>query len=315
MPVSFIIVNYNTGSILKDCIESVYKFEKEKDFEILIIDNNSTDDSKQIIENNISTGHDNIKTIFLGEKISFSAANNKGYDLSSGEHILIMNPDIIFTEPLLDKLISDIKENIDLGAVSPLLMGTDGKFQSAYFQRYPTIMQFVLFYSILGNIFQHNKRLVARYQENGDINISSGKIEKTEQIPCAFFFTRRDVFEEAGKMDPGYFLFFEDVDLSYRINKNHVLGVDTAVKVTHLGGSSFKTSDDYWLYGRFILGMINFFKKNYGPFRTFILKFMAVVNSNIIIFMERIKRSYGKEDDYRLRKHKFFLEEYKKTYS
>lgn len=312
MQVSFIIVNYNTGKILKECIESVFKFEKEIVYEIIIVDNNSTDDSRKIIED-VAIRSGNIKTIFLKEKISFSAANNLGFSMSSGEYILIMNPDIIFTEPLLQKLIEDFNNDKDLGAVSPLLIGIDGNFQRAYFQRYPTLMQFILFYSILGGIFQNNKNLVYKYQENGDINISSNKIEKAVQIPCAFFFTRRKIFEDAGKMDTTYFLFFEDVDLSYQINKNHKLGVDTILKVTHLGGSSFKTSDDYWLYGRFIVGMINFFRKNYGSGKTFILRTMAVINSNIIILTENVKKVFGKKDDYRFRKHEYFLSELKKT--
>ncbi|MBK8550806.1 MAG: glycosyltransferase [Ignavibacteria bacterium] len=312
MQVSFIIVNYNTGNILKECIESVFKFEKETDFEIIIVDNNSTDDSRKIIEK-VFVQKENIKTIFLNEKISFSASNNMGFGLSSGEYILIMNPDIIFTEPLLKKLTEDFKNDKDLGAVSPLLIGIDGNFQRAYFQRYPTLMQFILFYSILGGIFQNNKNLVNKYQENGDIDIRSNKIEKTVQIPCAFFFTRRKIFEDAGKMDDSYFLFFEDVNLSYQINKKHKLGVDTSLRVTHLGGSSFKTSDDYWLYGRFIIGMINFFRNNYGSGKTFILRTMAVINSNIIISTENVKKLFGKKDDYRFRKHEFFLNELKKS--
>lgn len=312
MLVSFIIVNYNTGNILKDCIESVFKHEKEINFEIVLVDNNSTDDSKQIIEI-ISGEHDNVKNIFLNDKISFSAANNLGFENSSGDFILIMNPDIIFAERVLKKLIEDLNSNKDLGAVSPLLTGIDGKFQRAYFQRYPSLIQFILFYSIFGNIFQSNEKLVYKYQENGDINTESKEIESTQQIPCAFFLTRRNIFESAGKMDESYFLFFEDVDLSYQINKNYKLGVDTSLRVTHFGGASFKTSDDYWLYGRFIIGMINFFEKNYGSGRTFVLKTIAVLNSNFIILIERIKKIFGKEDDYRSRKHKFFLSELKKT--
>lgn len=312
MLVSFIIVNYNTGGILKDCLESVYKFEKEIKYEIIIVDNSSSDDSKTIIEN-IASARNNIKTIFLNEKISFSAANNKGYELSSGEYILIMNPDIIFTEPVLKKLTDDLRDNKGLGAVSPLLTGSDGNFQRAYFQRYPSLMQFILFYSVLGNIFQKNKKLVYKYQENGDIDTGSNKIEDTDQIPCAFFMTEKEIFEKAGKMDPGYFLFFEDVDLSYQINKMFKLGVDTSLRVTHLGGSSFKTSDDYWLYGRFIIGMITFFNKNYTRGKTVTLKITAILNSNLIVLTEKVKKIFRTEDDYRLRKHQYFLNELKKT--
>lgn len=313
MKVSIIIVNFNTGKILMDCIESIYNFENPYDFELIIADNNSTDDSEKLI-NEISVKYKEIKSIFLKEKISFSEANNIGFNNSTGEYILIMNPDIIFTEPLLEKLISDLNGSDNLGAVSPLLIGSDGEFQRAYFQRYPSLMQFVLFYSIFGNAFKNNQKLVNKYQNNGDINTLSGKIENTDQIPCAFFFTTKNVFEKAGRMDKNYFLFFEDVDLSYQVNKNFRLGVDTKLKVRHLGGASFKTADDYWLYGRFIMSMIIFFKKNYSPLKTFILKLMAATNSNIIILLEHIKKLFGEEDEYRLRKHEYFMKEFRKTY-
>ena len=151
MFVSVIIVNYNTGKILNDCIESVYNYEKEISFEIIIVDNNSTDDSRQIIED-ISMKHKEIKKIFLDSKISFSGANNIGFENSSGDYILIMNPDIIFTQPVLKKLLNDLSENNSLGAVCPLLMGSDGEFQRRYFQRYPSIMQFIFFYSVFAKL-------------------------------------------------------------------------------------------------------------------------------------------------------------------
>ncbi len=311
MLVSLIIVNYNTGDILEDCIESVFKHENEIEFEIIIVDNNSIDSSGKIIER-IAEQRRNVSAIFSDSKISFSEANNRGFDRSSGEYVLIMNPDIIFTEPVLKKLICDLKNDKKLGAVCPLLLGTDCKFQSMYFQKYPTLMQFFFYYSIAGSIFQNNEKLKNRYLKSGNIHVESKKIEYVPQIPCAFFLTSRNIFESAGKMDSDYFLFFEDVDLSFQINKNFKLGIDTSLQVTHLGGASFKKSDDYWLYGRFIIGMINFFSKNYGPGKTFILKTSAALNSRIIVLTERIKKIFGKEDDYRLRKHVFFLNELKK---
>ena len=135
MTVSFVIVNFNTAEILKDCIDSIYRFEKEIVFEILIVDNKSTDDSKIVIDE-LSEKHSEIKSVFLNDKVSFSESNNIGFDISNGEYILIMNPDIIFTEPLLKKLMEDFKQNINLGAVCPVLKGSDGIFQRRYFQRY-----------------------------------------------------------------------------------------------------------------------------------------------------------------------------------
>jgi GT2 family glycosyltransferase len=306
---SIIIVNYNTGDILKECVDSLYAFENDSHFELIIVDNNSPDNSREIIEQLISY-HKNIKHILLKDKLSFSAANNIGFEASSGNYILIMNPDIIFTSPVFEKL-EKLMDTNEAGACSPLLIGTDGEFQRIYFQRFPTILQFIFFYSIFSKIFMKSKYLINRYQYNCDIDTESGQLQFTEQLPCAFYFTTRDIFTEAGKMDPSYKLFFEDVDLSYRTRKLKPLAVDSSLRVTHLGGSSFKREDDYWLYGRFITGMLTFFRKHYGSFRYYTLKFIARINSYIILAFEVLLGLFGKSSDYRKRKHRYFIQQLK----
>jgi hypothetical protein len=310
--ISFIIVNHNTGSILKQCIDSVYEYEKDIDFEIIIVDQNSRDDSGKII-NELAASKRNIKKIFLDEVKSFSYANNRGYEISYGNYILIMNPDIIFTQSLLHNL-TGILDQPDVGAVCPLLIGKDGIFQNNYFQRYPTVIQFILFYSFMAKTFLKSARLINRYLENRDINPYANRVEFIEQIPCAFFLTKRSVFEQAGKMDESYMLFFEDVDLSYQVHKNYKLAINTSLRVTHLGGVSFKNEDNWWVYGRFILSMNNFFEKNYSRFTAFILKVISVKNSLLVICIEYTKKIFNKSDNYRLKKHKYYLKEFKKYY-
>jgi len=183
---SIIIVNYNTGDILKECVDSLYAFENNNNFELIIVDNNSPDNSRQIIEH-LMSHHKNIRHIFLEERVSFSAANNIGFEASSGDLILIMNPDIIFTSPVFEKL-EKLMDTNEAGACSPLLIGTDGDFQRIYFQRYPTILQFIFFYSILSKIFMRSKYLINKYQYNCDIDTESGQLQFTEQLPCAFYF-------------------------------------------------------------------------------------------------------------------------------
>ena len=313
MTISVIIVNYNTSEVLEKCLKSILQYEKELSFEIIVVDNNSSDNSAQVIEK-YSNEKVGFKSILLKDKVSFSAANNIGYDLSVGGYIIIMNPDIIFTEPLFDELTQAFESHTKTGAVCPVLNGTDGKFQYRYFQRFPTITQFVMFYSVIAKIFDGSEYFKNKYLCNYDINLNSGNPERTDQIPCAFLMTKRSIFEEAGKMNETYELFFEDVDLCYRIGKNHELNIDTSLQVTHLGGESFKTSDDYWLHGRFILSMIRFFENNYGPLRTLILKCTVYINSLFVILSENLKMIIGKKNIYRYKKHKHLITEFNKTY-
>ncbi len=304
--ISIIIVNHNTGIILKECIESVFKIENASGFEIIIIDNFSIDNSREVI-NSLTTKYQNIQSIFTDSLISFSAANNLGINISKCEFVLIMNPDIIFSEPVLAKLVEQFKQDPSIGAISPALIGTDGNFQRNYFQRYPTIRQFVFYHSILAKLFNRSAKRMNKYLENQDIDINTGNRYFTEQIPCAFFLTTRKLLDEIGLMDEGFRLFFEDVDLSYRVAKHHKLAVDTARKVTHLGGSSFKSKDNWWLHGRYIASMVYFFKKHYSGSRTTFLKLFIYLNSYLILLFEILKKIVGRSDTYRIKKHKYLL--------
>ncbi len=307
MLISIIIVNHNTGSILNDCIGSVIKFETSSNIEIIIIDNFSNDNSKEIITK-LSTECNNVKFVLTDTLISFSAANNIGIKQATGDYILIMNPDIIFTEPVLDKLIADMKSNDAIGAISPALIGTDRNFQRNYFQRYPSIRQFVYYHSLLAKFFNRSAKRMNRYLENQNIDISTEKIYFTEQIPCAFFLTKKATIVKLGLMDESYKLFFEDVDLSYRLAKSKLLAVDSSVKVTHLGGSSFKTNDNWWLHGMYIVSMINFFRKHYSTARAALLKVLIIVNSYTILFIEAVKKILGGKDEYRQKKHRYLIQ-------
>jgi len=313
LEISYIIVNFNTGTLLEKCVRSLLRFENFKSYEIVIVDNLSTDDSKYIIER-LSKEFQCVKTFYLYHKVSFSEANNIGIDNSNGKYIVILNPDIIWEEPVLGKLINKIQTNKDIGAISPLLVGNDGKFQRNYFQRYPSILQFLFFYSIFSKIFIRYNGLLNRYLENQDIEKTEKEIVIVEQLPCAFILMSKETFLKAGKLDPNYKIFFEDVDLSYRINKFAQLAVFKGAKVFHLGGASMSAHNNYWLYGRFLLSMVYFFSKHYSRTKTLILKILIILNSSLILLIEFSKLILGKQNKYRLKKHKYVISEFRKEF-
>lgn len=304
---SVIIVNHNTPGVLKECINSMFKFEDPNNLEIFIIDNASTDNSPAVISG-ICREQKNISAIFLSTLQSFSFANNRGIERAAGGNILIMNPDIIFTEPVIQKLSKKLEAEKEIGAVSPALLGNDGKFQRNYFQRYPTIRQFIYFHSLAAKFFNKSAARMNKFLENQEIDISTGKLYFTEQIPCAFFLTKRTILDETGLMDENFILFFEDVDLSYRLNKKFKLAVDSSLKVTHLGGTSFKSGDNWRMFGRFIASMIYFFRKHYSKPRAILLRVLVTINSNTILLTEHTKKLFGRMDESRFRKHRYLLQ-------
>ncbi len=313
MKVSIIIVNHNTAEVLKDCVESAFKFESSDMFEIIVVDNYSKDSSEIIIKQ-FEQKYSNVKSIFLKKLESFSFSNNRGFYVSTGEYTLIMNPDIIFTEAVLEKLIQNIEADKTIGGITPMLMGTDNHFQRNYFQRYPSVIQFILFQSVLMKIFHKFPKLMNRYLEDQDIEKNNNELVSVDQIPGAFFLTTRTIFEEIGKMDESFKLFWEDMDLSYQIGKKYKLIVNKKLRITHLGGSSFHSDENWWMYARYIMSMNYFFDKNYNFLRATGLKFFSILNSVFVVDVELIKKLFGKSDVYRFRKHKNFLKEFFQHY-
>ncbi len=330
---SIIIVNYFTADVLQQCIESIYIYEKPEDFEIIVIDNGSLDESPEIIET-LPARFPDVKPILLKEQKSFAHANNTGFNSSTGQYVIIMNPDIIFTEPVLDKLKLNFEKNSiqplpapppirgrigggeysalqendnNIGVITPALTGTDGKFQRNYFQRYPGLLQFIFFQSIYAKFFFRFPSLLNKYLENQQIDASTGKMFYVEQIPFAFFMTKRDIYKSSGMIDEDYFLFFEDVDMSYKIAKKYKLAVDTSLKITHLGGSSFKNEENWNLHGLFIMSMVHFIEKHYSKSKSLTLKLLVLLNSLFILFIEKIKKLSDRQNSFRYKKHSYLL--------
>jgi GT2 family glycosyltransferase len=304
--ISIVIVNYNTGNVLKECIDSLFKYESSSEFEIIIVDNHSADGPHLYIES-LQQKYNNIRSIFLKTTVSFSSANNNGIKQAHGEYILIMNPDIIFIEPVFRKLILILEKAENIGVVCPALLGKNGIFQNNYFQRYPGLIQYLLFYSFVGKLFLRNKQLTNKFLRNEIIDIKTKKLYEVGQIPCAFFLTEKKILDDAGLLDENFTLFFEDVDLSYRIHKHYKLVVDTSSRVIHIGGASFGREYDTLMYGRFLISMNYFFKKHYSVLKLLLLKIFSKINSYSVISIEYIKKIFHSSNDIRLEKHRTYL--------
>ncbi|MFA5405106.1 MAG: glycosyltransferase [Ignavibacteria bacterium] len=306
MKVSIIIVNFNTSGLTETCINSINFFEKEIEKEIIIVDNNSDDNSKKTLKL-LSENHKNIKCIFLDSNKGYAYANNRGVEICSGDFVLILNPDIVFTRNVLRELIEYLKEE-DIGAVGVKLYGEDEKFQKKYYCKYPKILQYILFYSIFSKPFLNSHKLIEKYIE-ADIKENCSELQKVPQIPGAFIFMKRCVYNELNGFNESYFLFFEDVDLCYRIAKNYKLYIADS-GVVHIGASSMMMDTNYKIYGYFIISFINFFRQNSSTSKYYLIKSLVFVNSYLKIFLENIKRVFNKCRPDIIRVHKFILDNY-----
>ena len=255
MQLSVIIVSYNSMQLLENCLFSVQKAMLTIKGEIIIVDNNSTDGSKE----NLAAKFPGAKFIFNNENLGFAKACNQGFKISSGDHILFLNPDTILSETCLTDCISFFKTHPDAGAVGVRMLDDKGEFLKESKRGLPSPS--ASFYKLFGltAIFPGSKTIAKYYQghlpenENNPVDVLSG----------AFMMIKKPVFEKINGFDETFFMYGEDIDLSLRINqlgfKNYYLG---KISITHLKGGS--TIYNYKYVKDFYGAMKLFVKKHYN---------------------------------------------------
>jgi N-acetylglucosaminyl-diphospho-decaprenol L-rhamnosyltransferase len=288
MKVSIIIVNYNTSGLLKSCVDSINYYEKDIDKEFIIVDNNSEDNAKEIIESLVSNNI-NTKSVSLDSNYGFAYSNNRGYEVCTGEYILILNPDVLFIESLFNTLIEHLKDN-RIGAIGAKLYGEDGNFQKRYYQKQPALIQYLLFYSVLSKPFLGKEKYENRFL-NSVVEENKHGLQEVIQIPGAFMFMKNEVYTEKKGFNETFFLFFEDVDLSFRISKKYKLYIADR-KVKHIGASSMLSANNK-IYGYFVISMLNFYRINYSVISYMNLKVIILINTLLKLIIETVKRILG----------------------
>ncbi|MBS4001150.1 MAG: glycosyltransferase family 2 protein [Desulfobulbaceae bacterium] len=213
MDISIIIINYNQKNFLKVCFKGILKLMSKINYEIIIVDNASTDGSQEIL-----TGFKikdlRLKVILNNQNLGFGAGCNKGIKISHGEYILILNPDIAVLENSIDSLVKFMEENKKVGIVGPQLLNPDRTIQKSCF-RYPCWHMPILRRTMLGKLPWAKEKLNDYLMS--DFNHQSTK--KVDWILGAALMLRKEMIKKIGLFDERFFLYFEDIDLCRRANK------------------------------------------------------------------------------------------------
>ncbi|MBN1599596.1 MAG: glycosyltransferase [Bacteroidales bacterium] len=256
MDLSVIIVNYNVRYFLEQCLHSVLKAAVNIRCEIIVVDNNSVDGSCQMV----TAKFPDVKLIANNENVGFSRANNQGIKISAGEFILILNPDTIVQEDTFVKCLQFMRVNPDAGSLGVKMIDGKGTFLPESKRSLPTPA--VSFYKIFGisSLFPKS-RIFGRYHL-GYLNVD--ETNKVEILPGAFMFIRKSVLNKIGLLDETFFMYGEDIDLSYRIMQagydNYYFPETTIIH--YKGESTKKGSINYVLV--FYRAMIIFARKHFS---------------------------------------------------
>lgn len=246
---SVVIVNYNVQYFLEQCILSVKAASENLNVEIIVVDNNSTDGSCAMLQEKFPE----VQLIINKVNTGFSKANNQGVAISKGTYVLILNPDTIVAEDTLVKILNFAKTKYNLGILGVKLIDGAGNFLPESKRGIPTPQ--VSFNKLFGI---SSKRTGKYYASHLDEN-ESGKVEI---LVGAFMVMKRGIYNEVHGFDEDYFMYGEDIDLSFKVlNKGYQNYYFADTQVIHYKGESTRKDVKYLKY--FHGAMKIFYKKHF----------------------------------------------------
>jgi hypothetical protein len=239
---SVIIVNWNSRDVLRKCLKSVYD-TIDVTFEIIIVDNNSSDDSIAMVKKEFPQAI----LIARSSNIGFSKANNEAFGVSQGAYILILNPDTVLFKSAVNRMVAFLKTRVDIGIVGPRIL-TEGGIPDLFCKRkLPRIsFEFSKIFLVekmlnkLQVIIPYTRRALYRYYE---------KSEECECLAGSCMLFCRDVFGSMAGFDESVPMYLDDIDICYRARKLGLKNYYLAeAEIVHVGKYSTKTVEYSKMY-------------------------------------------------------------------
>jgi len=205
MDISFIIVNWNTKDLLRDCLESIIKTVDVLAYEVIVVDNASKDGSVEML----SEQYPQVKAIANSENRGFGAANNQGFAAMKGKYALLINTDAVLTAGAVQKLWAFAEAHPEAAIVCGQLLNADGSKQNSI-ASFPTLLSLATNTSLLEYLFP-SRYPSKRYEHKGPLEVDSAV--------GACMMIRKKALDEVSFFDERYFFFFEETDMAYAMKK------------------------------------------------------------------------------------------------
>ena len=245
MELSIIILNYNVKYFLDICLKSVIAATSNVDAEIIVVDNHSTDGSVTTLEQKFP------EVIFIANttNLGFSKGNNQGVKIAKGNQVCILNPDTVVAEDTFLKLLKFVKTKPNFGVVGCKLVDGTGRFLPESKRNVPIIERALKKLYGIDNTYYAN-------------HVEPDAVGEVDILVGAFMFMNKKVYDQVGGFDDDYFMYGEDIDLSYKLLKsgfqNYYFGKTTCI---HYKGESTVRNNSY--YKRFFGAMKIFYNKHF----------------------------------------------------
>lgn len=271
---SIIIVNFNTLDLLMKCLKSVFIAQEADRCEVIVVDNASADGSAAMVKKEFRS----VKLIENTSNLGFSKANNQGIAASIGRYILLLNSDTEVYPDSITKMVAFLDDNSEAGIVGPRVLNPDLTYQATGRNFPEPINTFFGRKSVLTRLFPNN-RFSREYMTCLDRHKTDLDYYEVDWVSGACLMIRRSVLDEVGTLDEGFFFYWEDVDLCFRVKKRGwlVYYLNSAVIVHHEGKS--RNRKNILLKNRlikeFYRGAYRYYCKHKAPSRLQPMRYVA----------------------------------------
>lgn len=283
-----IVVNYNVEYFLQQCLESVQQASKGLEIETIVVDNASKDGSVELLKEKFS----DFTLVLNEENVGFSKANNQGIAQAQGRYVLLLNPDTIVEENSFGKVINYMDAHPEAGGLGVRMIDGKGNFLPESKRGLPKPM--VAFYKIFGlsRIFPRSKRF-GQYHLG---HLSEFETNEIDILSGAFMLMRKEALDKVGLLDEDFFMYGEDIDLSYRIQQGGYKNIYfPETTIIHYKGESTKKSSVNYVFV-FYRAMIIFAKKHFSGNNAWLFSFLInaaiYFRASLAIITRVIRRSF-----------------------
>ncbi|WP_051291219.1 glycosyltransferase family 2 protein [Pedobacter glucosidilyticus] len=254
MKLSIIIVNYNVRDLLQQAIDSLLDACKTIEYEFFVVDNASDDKSVEMLQSN----YPEIKIIHNNINVGFSKANNQAIKQAKGEYILVINPDTITSKDTLTQTLAFMDKHPEAGGLGLRMINGQGEFLQESKRQIPGLLTVLFHFSGLTKLFPSSTFINSYYAHQ----VGQFEIAEVAILAGAFMLLRKKALEEVGLFDENFFMYGEDIDLSYRLKlggyKNYYYG---KTYIIHFKGQSTKKYN--WRYIKNFYGAMLIFARKY----------------------------------------------------
>lgn len=267
---SIIVLSYNTKELLRSCLESIYKHVPQEIFEVIVLDNASTDGSVEMVKKEFPTIH-----LIISEKnLGFAKGINTAAKDAKAKHLFFLNSDAVLQDDSVLKMLQVLDEEKNVGIVGGQLLHANRSPQRSFGK----------FYTL------HNAIFMLTGGEKAELFLNKQKVKgKVDWVTGGFMMIKRNVFEELGGFDEDFFMYIEDMDLCYRARKK---GYDTYFepdsKAIHANQGSSNRS---FAIKQIHKGLLLFYKKHRSFGEYLILKFIVFMKESLLRTVGRINKS------------------------